>query len=145
MHPICALYIHHSSKIHVKMDVTLMKQCSCSLISKVCQILEHFSEIFHCAKTLFMLGVWQINKKREFRQYFRNTMYFKRGKKTNMLSVRLCMHVLWMTSTANFGNCLPMLKSGRHTAAYILEQGFIINAMSLECITFHKIRKILLQ
>ena len=30
MHPICALYIHHSSKIHVKMDVTLKKQCSCS-------------------------------------------------------------------------------------------------------------------
>ena len=89
MHPICALYIHHSSKIHVKMDVTLKKQCSCSLISKVCQILEHFSEIFHCAKTLFMLGVWQINKKREFRQYFRNTMYFKRGKKNNMLSVTL--------------------------------------------------------
>ena len=128
----CILYVHCTSIIHLRfmlrMDVTLKKQCSCSLISKVCQILEHFSEIFHCAKTLFMLGVWQINKKREFRQYFRNTMYFKRGKKTCCLW--LCMHVLWLTSTANFGNCLPMLKSGRHTAAYILEQGFIINAMS---------------
>ena len=60
---------------------------------------------------------WRImsrNKERELGKVL-DAIYFKRGKKPTCC-LWLCMHVLWLTSTANFENCLPMFKSGRQAA-----------------------------